>query len=302
MTIVGEADFERELELVRVSAAGAVAGVFGPRSVCWRVDREAAIFLGAGRALLLQLAHPAVAAAIAEHSMTFADPIGRFQRTFGTVFTMVFGSLDQALAAARRLHRRHAAIRGVLPQSGASYCANEVAALVWVHASLTETALLAYALVQPPLSEAERERYWRESRLCAGLFGIPQSALPADWAGFAAYCERMQQSLAVGAGARRIVGELLGRAHLPRWYRAVTAGSLPARLREDFGLSYREAEAQAAARALARLRRVYPALPRIVRHVGPYREAAARLAGRRPGIAAALGNRLWIGRPRMPPP
>ena len=69
------------------------------------------MFLGAGRALLLQLAHPWVAAAIAEHSRTFDDPIGRFHRTFGVVFSMVFGSLDQAIAAARRLHRRHAAIR-----------------------------------------------------------------------------------------------------------------------------------------------------------------------------------------------
>ena len=33
------------------------------------------------------------------------------------MFTMVFGTLDQALAAARRLHRRHAAISGTMPGS-----------------------------------------------------------------------------------------------------------------------------------------------------------------------------------------
>jgi uncharacterized protein (DUF2236 family) len=73
--------------------------------VTWRIDREAAIFLGAGRALLLQLAHPWIAAAIDPHSRTFADPIGRFHRTFGVVFTMVFGDLDESLSAARQLHR-----------------------------------------------------------------------------------------------------------------------------------------------------------------------------------------------------
>jgi uncharacterized protein (DUF2236 family) len=76
------------------------------------------VFLGAGRALLLQLAHPWVAAAISEHSKTFADPIGRFHRTFNITFTMVFGTLDQALAASRRLHRRHAVVTGKFAAGG----------------------------------------------------------------------------------------------------------------------------------------------------------------------------------------
>ena len=111
-------DFESSLDAVRAAAAGPIEGIFGPESLTWRVDREAAIFLGAGRALLLQLAHPWVAAAISEHSRTFADPVGRFHRTFNITFTMVFGTLDQALAASRRLHRRHAVVTGILPQGG----------------------------------------------------------------------------------------------------------------------------------------------------------------------------------------
>src|ERR1700758_1048891 len=83
-------------------------GFFGPDSITWRVNREAAIFLGAGRALLLQLAHPWVAAAIADQSNVFVDPLGRFHRTFNVAFTLVFGTLAQALAVARRLHLRHA--------------------------------------------------------------------------------------------------------------------------------------------------------------------------------------------------
>ncbi len=81
--MVSASDLESALDRVRANAAGPVAGVFGPDTVTWRIDREAVIFLGAGRALLMQLAHPWVAAAIAEHSKTFADPIGRFHRTFG---------------------------------------------------------------------------------------------------------------------------------------------------------------------------------------------------------------------------
>src|SRR6266487_4905345 len=128
-------EHEQELEIVQALACGASEGVFGPASLMWRVDREAAIFLGAGRALLLQLAHPWVAAAISQHSRTFTDPLGRFHRTFRAVFGMIFGSVDQAVAAARRLHRRHAAIQGFLPAAagpfaaGSTYRANDLAAL-----------------------------------------------------------------------------------------------------------------------------------------------------------------------------
>src|SRR3954465_616000 len=97
-------DLERSLTFVQESAAGAAEGVFGRESTIWKVDREAAVFLGAGRALLLQLAHPWVATAIADHSSALTDPIGRFHRTFDVVFTMVFGSLEQALHMSRRLH------------------------------------------------------------------------------------------------------------------------------------------------------------------------------------------------------
>ena len=65
--MVSEGDLSSALDIVRAEAAGPVEGIFGPASVTWRIDREAVLFLGAGRALLLQLAHPWVAAAIAEH-------------------------------------------------------------------------------------------------------------------------------------------------------------------------------------------------------------------------------------------
>jgi len=185
--MVSDDDLEVELRFVREHAAGSLAGVFGPGSATWRVNREAAIFLGAARALLLQLAHPWVANAVAELSQVFADPIGRFHRTFRVMFAMDFGTLDQALAAARRLHRRHAAITGVMPRAagpyaaGSRYRANEATALLWVHATLIETALVARDLVLPSLSTDDRERYYAESRVFAALFGIPQARESLEW-------------------------------------------------------------------------------------------------------------------------
>jgi uncharacterized protein (DUF2236 family) len=278
----------------------------------WRIDKEAAIFLGAGRALLLQLAHPWVASAIAQHSQTLADPIGRFHRTFNTMFRLVFGTTEQALAAARGLHDRHACISGTLPEAtgtfagGSRYEANDVAALRWVHATLIDTALVAYQLVCQPLSSEERERYWSEARLFAAFFGIPQDVLPRSWRDFAEANEQMWRSdvLTVSEEARAIAGAILcgtgTRIPMPSWYRALTARLLPARLREDFGLAYDEPERRKTERALTAVRRVYPWVPRRLRQVGPYQEACARLAGQQePGVVTQCLNCLWIGRKSM---
>jgi uncharacterized protein (DUF2236 family) len=312
LTTVTEADLERELTMVRSAAAGGKAGIFGPASVIWRVDREAVTFLGAGRALLLQLAHPWVAGAITQHSRTLADPIGRFHRTFGIVFTMVFGTTEQAFAAARGLHRRHAGISGTLSESsgafaaGSSYFANDVAALRWVHATLIDTALVAYELVNSPLPTEDRERYYAESRLFAALFGIPQSSLPQSSEDFFGYVDDMfgSDTLAVSGAARHVAAELFAGAgtgrRLPSWYRALTAQLLPPRLRAGFGLPYGSAERRSAQRALAAIRFVHPAAPDRLRYVAPYHEALARLAGHnRPGALTRVLNRFWIGRSSM---
>ena len=310
--VVGEAALERELAIIRNAAAESSAGAFGPSSMMWHIDKEAAIFLGAGRALLLQLAHPWIATAIAQHSPVLADPIGRFHRTFSAMFTMAFGTIEQALAAARRLHQRHARVSGTLAQAAgpfaatSRYEANDIAALCWVHATLIDTALVAYQLVCPPLSVEERQRYWTEARLFAAFFGIPQDALPQSWVDFAAGNEKMGRSdvLTVSDQARSIAGAVLSgagtRLPIPSWYRALTARLLPLRLRGDFGLPYGEFEHRKTERALAVLRGVYPWVPGRLRYVGPYQEARARLAGRqRPGATTQLLNRFWIGQKSM---
>jgi uncharacterized protein (DUF2236 family) len=171
---------------------------------------------------------------------------------------------------------------------------------------LIESALMAHDLVLPAVAAQERELYYGESRRFAALFGVPASALPPDWAGFAKYCEAMRQphSLAVSDAARAIAAEVFAGAGLwvrtPRWYRAITAQMLPPHLREAFELRDSDVEPRLAAHAITWARRLYPALPERIRHVGPYQEAAARLAGRaQPDLVTQLVNRLWIGRGSM---
>jgi len=287
-------------------------GIFGPTSVNWKVNRESALFLAAGRTALLQLAHPWVAAAIAQHSRTLNDPVGRFHNTFRVMFTISFGSLDQACEAARCLHRLHETIRGRLPDTsgqfaqGTPYHANDIDALTWVFATLIEGALLAYELVFPPLSSSEREQYYEESCRSAALFGIPLTELPKTFSGFQQYMQSVLQSdlLGVSAPSRQLAHQFRAGTGSPLpppfWYAALTTQLLPMRFREEFQLAYTQREQDAADRALRWIRRVYPRLPAPLRFVGPYNEVQSRLSGRpRPSLPVRLSNRFWVGQPTL---
>ncbi len=311
-TLVSPRDSESLLAAVAARTADRNAGIFGPDSLSWKINRESALFLGAGRAALLQLAHPWVAAALAEHSTVLNRPIARFHNTFRIVFTMIFGSLDQALAAARHLYALHAQIRGELPadvarwKRGSRYEANEIGALRWVFATLVESAVLACDCVLPALTVVEREQYYAECRTLAGLFGLPASTLPENWEAFAAYNRAMQASgeLGVSDAARAMAHNLLAGADSwlrpPHWYRALTTEWLPQRFHGEFALDFGVAEQRAAVRAKHRLPGIYRRLPPFLRFTGPWHEAQARLAGQHTSALARWSNRFWIGQPLLP--
>jgi uncharacterized protein (DUF2236 family) len=306
---VSAPELEVLLASLRRSASKPEEGIFGPGSVSWKINRESALFLAAGRAALLQLAHPWVATAIAQHSKTLNNPVARFHRTFRVIFTMIFGTAEQALAASRQLYRLHQTIQGVLPDAvgqfsrGSRYEANDVPALCWVYATLVDSALLAYQLLLPALTDIERQQYFAESLRMAAMFGIAPEHLPPNWPEFNAYMESMLQSNVLGVSdATRVLAQKLqsGAGLLmppPLWYQALTIQMLPARLREAFGFSYAETEQLAAERAIRWLRRVYPRLPSTLRFVGPYNEANNRVRGQALGPLVRLSNRLWIGQP-----
>jgi uncharacterized protein (DUF2236 family) len=311
-SIVSRDDIEGLLANVARGAVDANVGIFGPDSMSWKINRESALFLGAGRAALMQLAHPWVATALVEHSSLMAKPIARFHNTFRVVFTMIFGSLNQAMAAARHLHALHTRIRGEIPedvaayQRGSPYEANEIAALRWVYATLVESAVIAYECVMPRLKAEEVAAYYAESKTLAALFGLPSSALPDDWNAFLSYCRQMEQSntLGVNEKSRSMAHNLLAGSvswiHPPHWYRALTTEWMPLRFREEFALGFGAAEQRAAETAKRRLPQIYRKLPATVRFVGPWHEATARLKRRDASVLTRASNRFWIGQSRLP--
>jgi uncharacterized protein (DUF2236 family) len=309
---VSRDDSEALIAAVDRSISDPLAGIFGPGSMSWKINRESALFLGAARAALLQLAHPWVATALAQHSSLMARPIARFHSTFRIVFAMIFGSREQALAAARHLYTVHTHIRGEISEEvgawerGTPYEANEIAALQWVYATLVESAVLAYECVMPPLTAEELASYFDESKALATLFGLPSASLPRNWAQFGNYCREMEASnwLGVSSIARAMGRNLLRGADSwikpPEWYRALTTAWLPKRFRNEFGLFFGPKEQEAAESATIWLPRVYRRLPSALRFVGPWHEAQARLSGRGVSPAVRLSNRFWIGHSKLP--
>lgn len=285
-------DLEAALSRVRALLRDPAAGVFGPGSEVWRINREAVIFLGGGRAALLQLAHPFVAQAVADHSTTRTDPLGRFLRTFEQVFAMVYGDQEQAFAAARRVHAVHDRILGVLPErvgpyaEGTPYAANTPDALLWVHATLWDTSIQVSELVMGPLADDVKAAYYEETKRFAWLFAVPDDLIPETWNDFQRYCQGMYASpqLCVGRAGADLGRFLLDPARTRlgpgwNWYAIMTAGLLPERIRHAFGLDFGAFERRVFDGSIAALHATWWLLPSATRYLPAYLDAQRRLAG-----------------------
>lgn len=312
---VERSDVEEALERLARATPDHRAGLFGPGSEVWEKNGEAIVFAGAGRAALLQLAHPAVAQAVDEFSITRQDRLARFRRTFYYVFAMVFGDLDTAASMARTVHRMHERIHGRIRDDdagpffprGTPYDANDPKAQLWVASTLFDSAAWVFQNLVRPLSAVERARWIAEFPRFCDLFGIPRGLLPATWNDFEAYNHRMWGSRVLtvsrtAASLKEVLCQPPSRALAPLWdwYRVFTAGSLPPRIRAEYrfewGLSDR-ALFQASIHALRALRR---GLPQRLRMLPAYRQGLARCQQRPPSPLDEALDRLLFGTPARP--
>ena len=197
------------------------APFFPPDSVIRRVDGEWALLLGGGRALLMQLAHPLVAKGVAEHSDFKSNPFDRLQRTLDASWTIVFGTNTDAARTAEGIHRVHERV------AGAGYQANDPDLLMWVHATLVDTALRVHRRFLGSLSDGQAEEYYAESMLVAALLGVPMEQQPADLGAFRAYVRTMLTTLEVSDEAKQQAADVL-HPKLPTSTGAVDAVRPPA--------------------------------------------------------------------------
>jgi uncharacterized protein (DUF2236 family) len=254
--------------------------MFGPGSMTWRVNGEAVLLLGGGRALILQVAHPKVAAGVAEFSDYQRDPWGRLRRTLDVTLKIAFGDPGASRAASEGLRRAHQRVAGT-DDRGTAYSALDTDLLLWVHATLIDTALTIYQRYVTPLTPRERDLYYAEMKTLGEAYSIPSSAMPADRAGFRRYWAAMlADGLRVTETTRDVAHAVL-RPGLPRvaWpaieaLRLVTTGTLPEPLRDELGLEWGAGRERLLAGSQAGIRSLLPVLPALIRRF-PHARAAA---------------------------
>ncbi|HUG31081.1 MAG TPA: oxygenase MpaB family protein [Candidatus Limnocylindria bacterium] len=276
-------------------------GFYGPASEAWRLNREAMLLLGAGpRALLLQVAHPLVAAGVAEHSNFRADPWLRLSGTLRSYLRIVYGTAASARGEIRRLGELHRGIRGDVLEDGARrrhggrYSALDPSLALWVHATLVDSTIAAYDAWIEPLPRDERERYYAETLPVGAAFGIPATLLPPDLDAFEAYLAEMLAPggpIEVGDVARDLadailhppLGPAVAAAGAPftllapmldgipsraySWLFWPSIGLLPRRVREGYGLPWGLRQRAVATWLVATWQAWRPMLPPSFRHM-----------------------------------
>jgi uncharacterized protein (DUF2236 family) len=231
-------------------------GYFPPESMIRRIGNSPLMpVLGGGAAVLLQVAHPLVAAGVVEHSDYRAGLWQRLLRTLRALYLITYGTKDEAEQAGARVQHAHARVHGVTHEplgpfpAGTPYSASDPELMLWVHATLVHVSLELYRSHVRRLAPADEERYYREMMDVARLFGTPSAVIPRTLREFREYFE--QQILAgpiTVTPAARGISDVIMRAPLPTpvrvlvpAHRLATAGTLPPRLREEYGFRWSSA-------------------------------------------------------------
>ena len=235
---------------------------------------------GWSRAILLQLAHPLVAAGVADHSTFRSGPMAaarRLRETVEAMLALAFGDefeRGHAIVAIRAIHARvHGRLRETTGpwRAGTPYSAEDPALLLWVHATLVESVVLAYDTLVSPLSPADRDAYCKEAADVAVSLGAREAEVPHRWEGLEAYLAGMYDSgrIVVGSDARVLADAVLfppmallsGPA---AWgNRVLTLGMLPADVRDQYGYAWSSTRARQfsrVARTIRGLRRLAPSV------------------------------------------
>jgi len=254
------------------------------------LNREAMLLLGAGpRALLLQLAHPQVAAGVADHSDFRTDPWARLRATLRSYLAIVYGTRSAARAEIRRLNALHRTI------TGPTYQARDPELSLWVHATLVDSTIVTADAWLEPISRARRERYYAETLPIGRAFGIPADLLPADLATFEAYLEEMlapDGAVLVGPLARELAQVVLhpplgpvvpALAALPpvayAWTLWPAVGLLPQTIRDAYGFHWGPLERAASGWLVSGWRAWRPWLPTGLRQMPQALAADRRVEG-----------------------
>lgn len=176
----------------------------GPGSLHWRWAGETRGYLMLVKAGLLQLMHPGLGAGVEQHSDFFNEPWERVLRSVPQIQGVTFDWPDGA-GTARQIREYHHHIKGVDGQ-GRRYHALDPEVFFWAHATIFDALLRMIDLFDHPMSDAEKESLYAESRQVFLAYGVSDRIAPPDWASFEAYFDRMcREELVITPAARGLI-------------------------------------------------------------------------------------------------
>ncbi|KQR53870.1 hypothetical protein ASF88_03200 [Leifsonia sp. Leaf336] len=234
---------------------------------------EALSLAGAGRALLLQIAHPAIGRGVAEHSDFASRLMDRFHATMTFVYASVYGSPEAFDRVRRQVDRAHRPVRASRSGDLPAYNAFAPELQLWVSSTLYATMIELNERVYGPLADASREQVYQDFQRLGLNLQLRQEAWPSDVAGFQKYWDEMLPQLVVTSTTRALAEQILRPNGMPVVLRGVlpasrlvTTGLLPACVREQFGLPWDPAVERRFERRMSWAAAVYPRLPAALRH------------------------------------
>jgi uncharacterized protein (DUF2236 family) len=262
-------------------------------SVVHRINAERLVVVGWTRAILMQVAHPLIAAGVNAHSTFRASTLAPVRRLHGTVTAMLgltFGSDEDQARVIAHIRGIHTQVHGTLRETvgpypaGTRYSAEDPALVLWVHATLIDTSVRVYEALVGELTPADRDEYCRASAGVAVALGAVPEAVPRSWDPMCALVETTLRSgsLVVGADARELARALLHSRVISMtgplaWAsRQLTTGWLPDGLRQQYGLSWDARHQRRLQRLVRTIRRLRPWMPDAVAHWGGARHSLPR--------------------------
>src|SRR5215216_3734890 len=243
-----------------------------------RVNAERLVLFGWGRAILLQLAHPLVAAGVYDHSSFRATPWAAATRLHATIRAMLaltFGTDAERQHAIYGIQQIHQRVNGKLPTTvgvfsgGTTYSAEDPALVLWVHVTLLESVLVVYELLVRSVSAAERDVYCADAAWVPLALGAHPQDVPHTWAETRAQLAHTYATGAIAVGPQ--ASELAGAVLAPRianlippaaWLnRLITIGLLPPPIRALYGFRWDDRRQRAFDRVVPAIRSLRQHLP-----------------------------------------
>ena len=265
--------------------------MFHPEGTMWEVHRRQAIFLAGSRAMLMQLAYPPVAQAVADTRFLEENPLQRLRNTANAGIGLIYGTIESSQRIADGINHGHQRIHGPIQETtgawpaGSLYDATDPKQLAWVAATLIDSSLIGYERFVKPLSDDQKDQYVAEAKQLFGFVDMPEDELPSSYKDLQAYITEMIRSeqVKVGPLAQKLapytmLSHTSMRAAAMSMMRTITADLLPPALKRQFNMPISSGQKQLVKDFAAVVRAADHVLPKKITQVAPVRQWDAILS------------------------